>query len=705
MGAIQETCGREHVARLRLFYFSGSMPLSASSPKSSRRARLVSFFRPRVLRDLAIYLAVMLPIVWGLVAVEQSRFAAIAQAGSMRDLRNYAHVFAEEVRATVGIIDLSLIQLRTTWQRDRADFPHTVGEHARYLRHRVPILVTVLDAKGKIAYTNAGPSHGGLDLSSAAGYQAHLGISDDRVYVSRPVMYPLTKALVVQFSRSLRDAQGSLQGVMLVTVSPDYFVRFYDNINLGPNASVSLIRTDGTVIARSTRGGHYGVGQVLAQNPYSEHSPVTGHFRRVGQIDGIERFYAWHKLPEYGMVVTVGEAVLDAEARFVQQRSVLTWVGAVVSGVLGLLGWAALGATDRRRRALKAMAEAEARWKLALTATGDGVWDCDVVTGLATLSARAQMILDTERSVISWYGSALDAIVHPDDLPQVRTQLRAHLAGRAQDFAAEFRVRLRNGEWSWIDARGTVSERDELGMPMRMVGTFSNIDARKSEEARMRRMAHEDALTGLPNRVLLGDRLRQAIRAASRDGHKVAVIYFDLDKFKPVNDTYGHAAGDRLLQLVARRLRAGLRDADTLARIGGDEFVVLLPRCDSQLDAIKVADNILFQLNQPFDDGELQHHISGSLGIALFPDDGMDAEDLLRSADLAMYDAKARGRNRVSVAQRDEAGLRRQAQSGAPCPEGFVRRSRVSTTGELSAPAPPLRSGSGWPAWSACATG
>lgn len=658
-GAIHESCGREQGAQLRLYcHFQGCrklvvMPSSSSPTKSSSPARLANLFRPRVLRDLVIYLAFMLPIVWGLVAVEQARFASVAKAGSMRDLRNYARVFTEEVRATVGIIDLSLIQLRSTWQRHRAGFPQAVGDNARYLRHRVPAFITVLDAQGKIVYTNVGPSHEGVDMSMAAGYRAHLGISDDRVYVSRPLVCPLTNAWAVQFSRSIRDAQGRLQGVIIAAVAPDYFVRFYEDIDLGPNASVSLIRTDGTVIARSTRGtASHGMGQVLKEHPHSPHSPVTGSFRRIGQLDGIERYYSWHKLPEYGMVVTVGEAVPDAEARFAQQRKALTGVGAVVSCVLLLLGWAALGATERRRRALAALAAAEARWKLALTATGDGVWDCDVVSGLATLSPRAQMILDTERAVISWYGSALDAMVHPEDLPQLRTLLRNHLAGRSHDFATEFRVSKRDGEWSWVEAHGTVSERDELGMPMRMVGTFSNIDARKHEEERMRRMAHEDALTGLPNRVLLGDRLRQAIRAASRDGHKVALIYFDLDKFKPVNDTHGHATGDRLLQLVARRLRAGLRDVDTLARIGGDEFVVLLPRCETLADAARVAENILLQLNQPFEDGELVHRISGSLGIALFPDDGTEADALLRAADLAMYDAKAHGRNRVASARR-----------------------------------------------------
>lgn len=632
------------------------MPSPTSPSTRPPAKRPGDFFRPRVLRDLAIYLACMLPIVWGLVAVEQARFTSLAEGGTWRDLRNYARVFTEEVRATVGIVDLSLLQLRSTWLRDRDSFPQTVGEHARHLRHRVPMVVTVVDAAGKLVYTNAGPSHAGRDLSTYPAYRAHLEGNDDRFFSGRPVISPLTHVWVVQFSRAIRDKQGRLLGVIVAAVSPDYFVRFYEDIDLGPSGSVSLMTVDGAVVARSTRvDRHRGIGTVLRENPHSEHGPITGSFRRAGQIDHIERFYAWHRIPEYGMVVTVGQAVRDAGARYAQQREVLAVVGGAVSLLLALLGWAALGATDRRRRALKALAAAEMRLKLALSAAGDGVWDCDVVTGLATLSSRAQQILDTDRTVISWYGSMLDAIVHPDELPGLRAALRSHLAGRSADFACEFRVRQRKGDWSWIEARGTVSERDELGQPLRMVGTFSSIDARKNEEARMRRMAHEDALTGLPNRVLLGDRLRQAIRTAGRDGHKVAVIYFDLDKFKPVNDTHGHAAGDRLLQLVARRLRAGLRESDTLARIGGDEFVVLLPRCAGIQDATVVADNILAQLNQPFEDGELTHRISGSLGIALYPDDGLDADALLRSADAAMYDAKSHGRSRVASHHRDEA--------------------------------------------------
>ncbi|MGH8855557.1 MAG: cache domain-containing protein, partial [Telluria sp.] len=317
------------------------MPTSTSSTKRPPAVRLGNLFRPRVLRDLALYLAVMLPIVWTLVAVEQSRFNALAEAGSHRNLRNYAHVFTEEVRATVGVIDLSLVQLRGTWQRDRASFSLVVGEHARHLRHRVPTLVNVLDAQGKLVYTNAGPGHTGVDLSAAAGYRAHLDASDDRFHASRPVISPLTRAWVVQFSRAIRDGQGRLQGVIIAAVSPDYFVRFYENIDLGPSAAVSLVGADGAIIARSTRGGgKHAMGTVLANAPFADHQPVTGSVRRLSQIDGILRYYAWHKIPEYDMAVIVGEAVADAEGRFAQQRAVLTWGGAAVSVVLALVGWA-----------------------------------------------------------------------------------------------------------------------------------------------------------------------------------------------------------------------------------------------------------------------------------------------------------------------------------------------------------------------------
>lgn len=627
-----------------------------STPSHPIVAALGPYFRRRVLRQLLVYLALMLALVWGLVAVEQSRFAALAESAGRSNVQNLSRSFSEEVKATVGLVDLSLVQLRGTWRRDPSDFARSVADHARHLR--MPLSITVADADGRVLYTNAGAVPHGLALGDLRQFAVHRVGNADRLYVSRPERSRLGGKWVVQFTRPIRAQGGRLVGVIAASIPPSWFLRFYDSIDLGPGAAVSLMRLDGSVVARSSRldGNRY-MGVTISNAPQIRDPGPSGMFRKISQLDDIDRFYAWHKLTEYGLVVTVGQAVGDAEARFAQQRAVIHSAGVTVSLVLALLGWAAIGAADRRRSALKALAAAEARWKLALNAAGDGVWDCDVTTGLATLSPSAQRILDSEHPVVSWFGSkGLAELVHPDEIEAVRAALRAHIEGRSADYAFEHRLRMRDGSWRWIEARGTVTERGERGEPLRMVGTFSNIDARKREEERMRRMAHEDALTRLPNRVLLDDRMRQAILAAGRDGHRVGLVYFDLDKFKPVNDTYGHAAGDRLLRMVAQRVGAALRASDTLARVGGDEFAVLLPHCAQPEDAERVAVAILARLEQPFQDGEVTLRISGSLGYALYPDCGDDAEALLRAADLAMYDAKAHGRNRVSGSYRTRVG-------------------------------------------------
>ena len=610
------------------------------------------YVKRRVLRHLVVYLALMLLVVWGLVAVEQARFAELAETGGKSNVQNLSRAFSEEVKATVGLIDLSLVQLRGTWQRDPADFAQGVAEHARHLR--MPIHFTVTDAAGRLLYSNDDSRPPQLAQEALPEFAVHRKQDSDQLYVGRPQKDRVSGQWSIHFTRPIRDAGGRLTGVIAASIPPSYFLRFYDSIDLGPDAAVSLMRLDGTIIARTSRpDGQRFMGVNMAQAPHILAKGPSGMFRKVSSLDGIDRFYAWRKLTDYGLVVTVGQAVHDAEVRFTQQSAVMRNAGVIVSLVLGVLGWAAIGAADRRRRALRALAAAEARWKLALNAAGDGVWDCDITNGIALLSPSAQRILDSEHATVSWFGSkGMAELVHPDDIDAVRTTLREHIDGVTPDYATVHRIRMRDGSWRWIEARGTVTERGERNEPLRMVGTFSNIDARKQEEERMRRMAHEDPLTKLPNRVLLDDRMRQAIRVAARDGHKVGMIYFDLDKFKPVNDTHGHAVGDRLLRMVAERVRAVLRDSDTLARIGGDEFAVLLPRCTQAQDTERVAVAILACLEQPFIDGPRELNISGSIGYALYPDCGDDGAALLHCADLAMYDAKAHGRNRISGSYR-----------------------------------------------------
>ncbi|WP_079435393.1 diguanylate cyclase [Zoogloea sp. LCSB751] len=168
-------------------------------------------------------------------------------------------------------------------------------------------------------------------------------------------------------------------------------------------------------------------------------------------------------------------------------------------------------------------------------------------------------------------------------------------------------------------------------------------ELRESEE-RMRHMAQHDPLTHLPNRALFADRLQSALARARRERTQAGLMFVDLDRFKPVNDAYGHAIGDKLLIAATARMRECLREADTLARMGGDEFVVLLPHIDVPLDARRVAERILSALSHPFEVDGLQLQISASIGIGLFPDHGDDDVSLMKSADNAMYRAKDEGR-------------------------------------------------------------
>jgi len=201
--------------------------------------------------------------------------------------------------------------------------------------------------------------------------------------------------------------------------------------------------------------------------------------------------------------------------------------------------------------------------------------------------------------------------------------------------------------------------RDGAGRATHLVTAFSDVTAIYEAHRQLRHLAHHDPLTGLPNRALFDDRLATAIEQAQRSGRKCLLLFLDLDGFKVINDTLGHAVGDALLQVVGARLRNALRAADTVARLGGDEFVVLAGSFVPE-DAAHLADKILAELREPISvHGELLS-VTASVGISVFPDNGSDCQQLMRAADMAMYAAKAEGRNRFHFYAEDMSARVRQ---------------------------------------------
>ncbi|HUQ75029.1 MAG TPA: sensor domain-containing diguanylate cyclase [Burkholderiales bacterium] len=292
---------------------------------------------------------------------------------------------------------------------------------------------------------------------------------------------------------------------------------------------------------------------------------------------------------------------------------------------------------------------AKARLEMALDGSNVALWDFECASGRVYLSdAWARTMGAAEGETVTTL-TELISLVHRDDLEQVHRAAVEALKGERALYAVEHRVRARNGEWHWVLSRGRVTDRDPAsGRALRMIGTNVDITERKRIEEAVHSAAQSDPLTGLANRLLFNDRLRLALARSRRSRTDIAVLYLDLDGFKKVNDTLGHAAGDRVLKDVALRLRACLRQSDAVARFGGDEFVVLLEDLRDREHAVAVVEKIIDEMRRPLRIEGSEVAVTASVGLA-YGDGGDDGEALLKRADQALYDAKAGGRDRYSV--------------------------------------------------------
>ena len=298
---------------------------------------------------------------------------------------------------------------------------------------------------------------------------------------------------------------------------------------------------------------------------------------------------------------------------------------------------------SRRKQAEAALRESESQLRLAMDAAQMGMWYWDAETDRFTYSEGINVLFGRPTESPHADYRALQERLHPDDREHSAATLR-HAIKHGTDFQVDYRVVWPDGSVHWVANRGQVL-RGPDGRARRLIGVAMNITERKMAEQRVAHMAHHDALTGLPNRVLLRDRIQQAIAQAHRAGTQVAVLFLDLDRFKTINDSLGHQLGDRLLQSVASRILVCVREGDTVSRVGGDEFVIVVPGVATAADSSAVAAKILEVLASAFHLHGNDLHVSASIGISLYPADGADAETLMRNADTAMYHAKDTGRS------------------------------------------------------------
>jgi len=344
-----------------------------------------------------------------------------------------------------------------------------------------------------------------------------------------------------------------------------------------------------------------------------------------------------------------GQPVLELEEPWVGAAGNQIWLSSTKillrdaqDKIFGLVGMSR--DITERKRAEAALRESEERYAVAVRGANDGIWDWNLKTNELYYSPRWKSMLGYRESEIGTNSDEWFKRIYPDDLIRLKAELDAHLKGDTPLFQSEYRMLHKNGQYLWMLSRG-LAVRDAEGNAYRMAGSQTDITLQKQAEERLAHDAMHDALTGLPNRILFLDRLEHVIRRVKRSQDSLfAVMFLDIDRFKLVNDSLGHTNGDKLLASVADRLQRCLRPGDTVARMGGDEFAILLDDISAAADTTRVADRIQKELAQPYILDGQPVSISASMGITLSSANYEKADDMLRDADTAMYRAKTMGK-------------------------------------------------------------
>ena len=338
------------------------------------------------------------------------------------------------------------------------------------------------------------------------------------------------------------------------------------------------------------------------------------------------------------------ETPLDLECRYAMAGGGHRWfraMGAPGRDEVGQpAGWyGTVEDVHERKLAELALRESEEHHRYSVEVSPQIPWTADPTGHLEEVSPKLSRLTGLDEAAILRDGWA--QFTHPDDQPSVWHRW-ARCAQTGEPYDVEYRIRVADGTYCWFHVRA-FARRTEAGRIMRWYGTAEDITARRTDQARISHMALHDALTGLANRTLFGERMHHELARVGR-GAQLAVLCVDLDDFKAINDTRGHAEGDRLLRQVADRLAACLRETDVVARFGADEFVVIQTGLDQPAHAAALARRILEVLAAPYELGGQAIAVSATVGVSVSPQDGSSAERLFQRADMALSLAKAEGR-------------------------------------------------------------
>jgi diguanylate cyclase (GGDEF)-like protein/PAS domain S-box-containing protein len=616
----------------------------------------------RALRAHTFFLALMALVVLAVgggagYVVQLRKNAALLEAFEHGSL--HARAFEEQLTRSLENIQ-RLVDFIAAGSVDAS--PAKRDELFQRILRQAPFLrsLSMLDRDGRII-ASSNPDNVGRQLVDAEYFPRTAVVGSGCLRVGRPwfgrdfnegapttsTVSPVVAGL--GFIPVLCLAEDGNVGVRLAAaVNPDYFLNYFKQWLADEDGFVDIVRYDRLVLLSSGKQAILGaqhpdarLGALLAESEIGRYQGADS-----GQRETLTAFRVSRQFP----LVVVTHLFRD--------RALADWrresgrMLAATATVMAGLAYLAVAVYRRDRRIVAEREAARRREYERLAATVfETVLEAVMVTDadqriIAVNPAFTRITGYEPEEAVGADFSLLASGYHSDAFFQALQQslvTRGHWEG-------EVRNRRKTGEVfvAWLSVNQV---RDDAGHVLHLVTGFSDITEYCAEAERISHLAHHDLLMGLPNRALLLDRLRQGLRQAHRDGSRLAVIFFDLDKFKPVNDQLGHTVGDRLLQSLSARLLQEVRASDTLARLGGDEFVVLLPVMKEGDDALAVAEKIRQSVAQPVPIDRHLIRVSASIGVAFYPEHAVDGEELMRCADRAMYQAKAEGGDRFQVYQ------------------------------------------------------
>ncbi len=616
--------------------------------------------QPTFKTQLGLFLALALAVLWGLTFFELLRAEKAATTTAEIQAQTTAQAFAEHTQSTIKRIDLILNQLTQAWQEHPQEFAQAIRRFQQDLSD-VSIQASVADRQGWMLFSNLSVPKERINIADREHFRVHLKARRNQLYISKPVQGRVSGKWSIQFTRPLlRD--GQFDGIIILSVSPELFTRFQHAMEAQGPYVTDMVRKGGELMSRAPQWQDY-MGQSLHALPYlDDQAPVQGHYWSISQLDGVKRIFGYYRLPEYEITLVVGLASSDVLKPVRSQSWLTVSIASVVSLVLLIMAGLLLRSFNARVEAEQALHELNHDLEERVQARTE-----ELLHANANVAMAASVFHHTLEGIMITDERGMILSVNPA-FSELTGYSQAEAVGRSTPFLRSERHddQFYRHIWSTIRERG--SWRGELwnrhkdgsdylvwltinpiqepdGSPPRYVSVFHDITELRRKDERIHHLAFHDALTNLPNRALLHDRLGQAIERAQREQTRLSVTFIDLDRFKIVNDTLGHDIGDLLLQEVAQRIKKRLRSMDTVARMGGDEFVILTENLKTPDDCATLAQALINEISRPMELLGHQVQVGASLGSAFFPDDGLDATELMKRADTAMYAAKAAGRN------------------------------------------------------------